>query len=127
MVELGARLGAVGADVSGDEGRGIGRHALGLDLDDPINRRLGLIRDLLLVGAGAGLDLGGLGFGGEGAGRPCTAEPESRNDERDRGADGDLPLKGRFTAVVSVGNEVELLILLVLGFAVVLIHDVAFL
>ena len=127
MVELGARLGAVGADVSGDEGRGIGRHALGLDLDGPINRRLGLIRDLLLVGAGAGLDLGGLGFGGEGAGRPCTAEPESRNDERDRGADGDLPFQRHCAVSASIGYEVEFLVQLVLGFAVVLIHDVAFL
>lgn len=127
MVELGARLGAVGADVAGDEGRGVGRHALGLDLDGPINRRLGLIRDLLLVGASAGLDLGGLGFGCEGAGRPCAAEPQPRDDERDRGADGDLPLQRHCAVSASIGYEVEFLVQLVLGFAFVLIHVVAFL
>ena len=43
MVELDAFIGAVGADVTGDEGRGIGSNALGLDLDGPIHRGLGLL------------------------------------------------------------------------------------
>lgn len=37
MVELDALIGAVGTDVSGDQRRGVGRHALGVDFDGPIN------------------------------------------------------------------------------------------
>ena len=125
MVELDALIGAVGADVSGDQRRGVCIHAPGLDLDGPINRGLGLIRDLLLVGGGAGLDLGGLGSGGEGAGRPCAAEPESRDDEGDGRADGDLALQGPLVAVATIGYEVRALA--VLSVEVVLIHDAAFL
>ena len=125
MVELDALVGTVGADVAGDEGRGVGSHALGLDLDGPVDGLVGLFRDLLLVVAAVGLDLGDLGLGGEGAGRPCAAEPEPRDDESDGRADGDLALQGHLVAIASIGNEVRCLA--VLSIEVVLIHDVAFL
>ena len=125
MVELGARLGAVGADIAGDEGRGVGRHALGLDLDGPIHRGLGLLGDLFLAAVAIDLDLGDLGLGGEGADRPCAAEPESRDDESDGRADGDLTPQGQLVAIAPIGNEVRPLA--VLSVEVVLIHDATFL
>ena len=48
MVELGTLLGAVGADVSGDEGEESAVTPR-LDLDGPINRRLGLSETCFLL------------------------------------------------------------------------------
>ena len=125
MVELDTLIGAVGTDVAGDQGRGVGGHALGLDLDGPVDGPVGLPGDLLLAAIAIGLDLGDLGLGGEGAGRPCTAEPEPRDDESDGRADGDLALQGQLVAIAPIGNEVRALA--VLSVEVALIHDVAFL
>ena len=125
MVELDALIGAVGTGVAGDQRRGVGSHAPGLDLDGPVDGRLGLLGDLLLAAVAIDLDLGDLGLGGEGAGRPCAAEPESRDDESDGRADGDLAPQGQLVAIASIGNEARALA--VLSVEVVLIHDVAFL
>lgn len=125
MVELAALVVAVGADVAGDEGRGVGSHALGLDLDGPVDGLDGLLGHLLLAAVAIGLDLGDLGLGGEGAGRPCAAEPEPRDDESDGRADGDLALQGQLVAIASIGYEVRALA--VLSVEVILIHDATFL
>ena len=125
MVELDTLIGAVGTDVAGDEGRGVGSHALGLDLDGPVDGVVGLLGDLLLAVVAIDLDLGDLGLGGEGAGRPCAAEPEPRDDESDGRADGDLAPQGQLVVVSTIGYEVRPLA--VLSVEVVLIHDVAFL
>ena len=127
MKELDALIGAVGADVTGDEGRGVGSHALGLDLYGPIHRGLGFLGNLFLAAVAIGLDLSDLGLWGEDAGSPGAAEPEPRDNERDRRADCDLAFQGHLAAAVSIGNEVQVLALAVLIVEVILIHDVAFL
>ncbi len=105
MVELAALVVAVGADVAGDEGRGVGRYALGLDLDGPVDGLVGLLGDLLLAAVAIGIDLGDLGLGGEGAGRPCAAESEPRDDESDGRADGDLALQGNLLPSLPSGTR----------------------
>lgn len=125
MVELDALIGTVGTDVAGDQGRGLGSHALGVDLDGPVDGLVGLLGDLLLAAVAIDLDLGDLGLGGEGAGRPCAAEPEPRDDESDGRANGDLALQERLASVAPIGNVIRALAVLIVE--VILIHDATFL